>query len=72
MTLPGETLASFHVMRHECEECAEVMVPAVYQSQAGWYVGFLCTTCGPYSRESRYYRNVREAREALVSGNYGR
>jgi len=39
---------------------------------AGYYVGFWCGACGPYSRESGYYRSYEEAEKALSTGNYGR
>jgi hypothetical protein len=39
---------------------------------AGYYVGFWCDRCGPYSRESGYYRSYEEAEKALSKGSYAR
>ena len=44
----------------------------VLRSAAGYYVGFFCPRCGPYSRESGYYASFDEAQEALDSGLYFR
>jgi hypothetical protein len=39
---------------------------------AGYYVGFWCDRCGPYSRESGYYQSREEAEKALSKGTYAR
>ncbi|MFH1983206.1 MAG: hypothetical protein ABIL58_15290 [Pseudomonadota bacterium] len=69
MTLPGECV---NEVRTLCCECQSVMDIGVQRSAAGYYVGFFCPCCGPYSRESGYYRSFEEAQEALDSGLYWR
>lgn len=56
-----------------CEECNVELLTClgVQRSDAGYYVGITCE-CGPYSRESGYYRTSAEAEAALASGSYGR
>ena len=36
------------------------------------YIGYFCPCCGPYSRESGYYKTFKEALDALESGKFGR
>lgn len=67
--LPKETLANG--APRQCPYCRKKPKLDVYSSTAGFYVGTYCD-CGPYSRESEYYRKAEEAREALKSGSYGR
>ena len=43
----------------------------VYLSGAGYYIGTYCR-CGPYTRESGYYRTRELAQAAFDSGAYGR
>ena len=43
----------------------------VYRSGAGYYIGTYCN-CGPYTRESGYYRTRELAQANLDSGTYGR
>jgi hypothetical protein len=43
----------------------------VLRSAAGYYIGTQCE-CGPYSRESGYYRTYEEAESALNSGSFFR
>ena len=43
----------------------------VYLSGAGYYIGTYCR-CGPYTRESGYYRTCELAQAAFDSGAYGR
>ena len=69
MTLPGETIASGAPPR--CPDCAVMPRIDVYRSGAGFYIGTYCQ-CGPYTRESGYYRNRDQAQAALHSGRYGR
>lgn len=45
-----------------CIDCGTELNIRVLSSAAGYYIGFLCSQCGPYSRESGYYR-TREAAE---------
>jgi len=47
-----------------CPDCKTVLVPKVLHSGAGFYIGTMCE-CGPYSRESGYFRTRKEAEKAL-------
>ncbi len=67
--LDGETIASGAAPR--CEDCLKMPKIDVYRSAAGFYVGTYCD-CGPYSRESGYYRTRELATAALQSGGYKR
>ena len=69
MTLPGECVRD---VATTCVECGAHLEIQVCKSMAGYYVGFWCGACGPYSRESGYYRSYEEAEKALSTGNYGR
>ncbi len=69
MTLPGECL---NVTSAVCLQCGTDLSVKVCVSAAGYYIGFFCPHCGPYSRESGYFRSREEAEQALISGNYGR
>jgi hypothetical protein len=44
----------------------------VLRSNAGFYIGFMCYNCGPYSRESGYYPTKEEAQKALNENSYMR
>ena len=63
--IPGECVED---VTTACTECNEKLDIGVYQSNAGYYIGFWCPNCGPYSRESRYYRNEVEASVDLQLG----
>ena len=69
MTLPRETIATGAEPR--CEDCGQMPALAVYRSGAGYYIGTWCA-CGPYTRESGYYRTREQAEQALHRGGYGR
>ena len=69
MTLPGECVRDVETT---CVECGAHLEIQVCKSMAGYYVGFWCDRCGPYSRESGYYRSYEEAEKALSTGAYGR
>ena len=69
MTLPGECVNDTQTV---CVECGARLEIQVCKSMAGYYVGFWCDRCGPYSRESGYYRNREEAELALSKGLFGR
>ena len=47
-----------------CPDCKTVLVPKVLSSYAGFYIGTICQ-CGPYSRESKYFRTKEEAEKVL-------
>jgi len=53
-------------------ECGTALDIQVLCSAAGYYIGFFCPECGPYSRESGYFRSREEADSALNSCLYGR
>lgn len=65
MSLPGETIADGTTAR--CEDCGKMPKLDVYRSAAGFYIGPHCN-CGPYTRESGYYRTRELARADLDSG----
>ena len=65
--LPGETIASG--APSTCADCLKDMENEVLRSVAGFYIGTLCN-CGPYSRESGYYRSEQEAQCALDAGTF--
>ena len=69
MTLPGECVRDVET---SCVDCGAHLEIQVCKSMAGYYVGFWCGACGPYSRESGYYRSYEEAEKALSTGSYGR
>jgi hypothetical protein len=64
MTLPGECVNDTTTICHECG--AELNID-IQKSAAGFYVGFWCPECGPYSRESGYYRNYEDAEKAPLA-----
>ena len=69
MTLPGECVNN---TKTTCHECGTELSIDIQKSAAGYYVGFFCPECGPYSRESGYYHNYEEAEAALSTGSYSR
>ena len=69
MSLPGETIGDGAAP--PCDECGSMPKLDVYLSGAGYYIGTYCS-CGPYSRESGYYRTRELAQADLDSGAYGR
>jgi len=70
--LPGETFASLGGTEfHQCEDCKVELIPQVLRSAAGYYIGTSCN-CGPYSRESGYYKTRDDAAKALTDGSFER
>jgi hypothetical protein len=69
MALTGECVNASHTA---CIECGTELSVKVCASAAGYYIGFFCPNCGPYSRESGYYRSNDEAEMALSRGLVGR
>lgn len=67
--IPGETLGNG--ASKVCEDCGVQLVPKVMSSAAGYYIGTSCN-CGPYSRESDYYKNFAAAEKDLKGLIYGR
>jgi len=66
--LPSETIASG--ASNVC--CGKTLKNEVCQSAAGYYIGTKCHYCGPYSRESDYYKTYEAAEAALKFGNFER
>jgi len=69
MVLPKETIA--RGADATCSDCGVTPTLGVYSSQAGFYIGTYCD-CGPYSRESGYYKTQEEAEAALKKGDFER
>lgn len=62
MILPGETIRSG--ADSTCPDCGVVLKEKICRSNAGYYIGTECN-CGPYSRESHYYKTREAAQTAL-------
>ena len=67
--LPVETIASG--APSTCARCFKEVESEVLCSAAGYYIGTICA-CGPYSRESGYYRTEEDALRALNNGSFHR
>lgn len=65
--IPGETIMSGAPTT--CPTCQRRVLLEVCRSGAGYYIGTYCD-CGPYSRESGYYRSHEEAQEAFNTGSW--
>lgn len=48
-----------------CDGCDVQLILTVCRSAAGWYLGYFCGCCGPYSRETGYFATREEAEVAL-------
>lgn len=68
--LPGETIASGAA--DICPDCKTKMELQVLRSGGGYYIGYACSKCGPYSRESGYYPSREAAQGDLTKGTFGR
>ena len=62
--LPGEC-AGDGVETLTCTDCHTEMKLDVHMSGAGYYLGFFCERCGPWSRESGYFKTRKAAQKAL-------
>lgn len=62
MALPGELKG---LDGTTCENCGADLILYVQRSAAGWYLGYFCGKCGPYSRETGYYHTCEAAQKAL-------
>ena len=69
MTLTGECVNASHTA---CIGCGTELLIKVCVSAAGYYIGFFCPQCGPYSRESGYYGSREETELALSRGVFDR
>lgn len=63
--IPGETLLSGAAKT--CSECKVMPVLKIHMSNAGYYIGAYCN-CGPYSRESGYFKKYEDAEKAFKEG----
>ena len=69
----SETIAT--VAPTKCEDCGDLLKLEVLRSNSNAYIGtefYIGTSCdcGPYSRDSGYYRTYKQAERALLSGEY--
>lgn len=55
-------------MRTVCIDCGTPLNIQVMFNDIGYFIGFYCPHCGPYSRESGYYPSWEEATVALTKG----
>ena len=69
MALPEECVNETQTV---CTECGKTIDLRVLCSAAGYYIGFFCPECGPYSRESGYFHSRGEAETVLDLGDFGR
>lgn len=53
------------VTAEHCESCKTVLRVQVCRSNAGYYLGMICATCGPHSRFSGYANTRDEAENVL-------
>lgn len=67
--IPGENITTGAPAK--CDECGETPPMRVLRSMAGYYIGTACS-CGPYSRESEYYKTKEAAQKDLDAGTFGR
>ena len=65
MTLPKETIT--RGASPVCD-CGATLPFKVLHSMAGYYIGTFCDNCGPYSRQSNYFRTYEAAQVALDRG----
>ena len=49
----------------KCIDCDEELELQVCLSNAGYYAGRWCNCCGPFGRESGYFRTREEAQECV-------
>lgn len=64
---PGETIATG--ASPTCSDCGVTPKLQVCSSPAGYYIGTYCD-CGPYSRETAYYRTRDEAQADLDQAKF--
>jgi hypothetical protein len=63
--IPGETI--LNGADAVCPDCHVAPPFEVHRSAAGYYIGTYCN-CGPWSRESEYFKTREEAVKALEMG----
>jgi hypothetical protein len=69
MALPNEIVGDKLI---ECMDCHTKMKFSVQSSAAGFYIGTMCSKCGPYSRESGYFASKELAQNALDTNSWKR
>jgi hypothetical protein len=62
MTIEGEKKGTYGC---QCTGCGTRMELQVLSSAGGFYLGYFCNRCGPYSRESHYMKTFEECKHAL-------
>lgn len=62
MALPGELKG----LGGTTCDCLQELELEVLGSAAGYYLGYFCPNCGPYSRETGYYANRADAKAELA------
>ena len=50
--------------------CGETLTIAVQKKGLHYYVGYECSNCGPYSKESNYFDTREGAERALETGMF--
>jgi len=66
MVISGETAGTLGGVVCECYDGKRRELSlSVCLSGAGYYIGYWCPMCGPYSRESGYYKTRDEAQHEL-------
>jgi len=66
--LPGETCG---LTGTTCSDCGQGLDLDVLHSNAGYYLGYFCSECGPFSRETGYYTTEAEAYVDLLKVKRG-
>jgi len=69
MVMQGETISTG--APDVCPNCGKKVKLEIVMSPAGFYIGTMCK-CGPYSRESGYYKTRELAELALLTNFYHR
>ncbi|HZW82066.1 MAG TPA: hypothetical protein VFF14_01415 [Candidatus Deferrimicrobium sp.] len=49
-----------------CDECGQDLPLTVLSVNGNHYIGRFCQECGPYSRETEFYKTSDEAEKDLV------
>ena len=62
MAIPGELSG---ISGATCS-CRRELALQVCESGAGFYLGYVCPSCGPWSRETGYYMHRQEAEADLA------
>jgi uncharacterized Zn finger protein len=62
--IPGETLG-YKAAGIQCTDCGENMELKVMKSGGGFYLGYGCSMCGPYTRETDYIKDRKSAQGLL-------